>query len=204
MRLTDLNIGESGYILKIGGSHSFRKRLTEMGFVRGQQIETLFTSPLGNPTTYGIMGYELSLRHNEASVIEVSREPLPHTQDCTTGCARQCNKSTCNSYSWQSPLSAPRTIDVVLIGNPNSGKTSLFNALSGGKERVGNYSGVTVTQKVGHLHYKGYRFNIIDLPGTYSLSAYSAEERYVQHYLRESNPDVVINVISASNIKRHL
>ncbi len=204
MRLTDLNIGESGYILKIGGSHSFRKRLTEMGFVRGQQIDTLFTSPLGNPTTYGIMGYELSLRHNEASAIEISLEPLPHAQDCAVGCARQCNKSTCNSSSWQTPLSSPRTIDVVLIGNPNSGKTSLFNALSGGKERVGNYSGVTVTQKVGHLHYKGYRFNIVDLPGTYSLSAYSAEERYVQHYLRENTPDVVINVISASNIKRHL
>ncbi len=206
MKLTDLNIGESGYILKIGGSNSFRKRLTEMGFVRGQKIETLFTSPLGNPTTYGIMGYELSLREGEAKVIEVSLEPLAHQlPDCGVGsCGRKCNKSTCQSNGWSRSLTQSNSIDVVLIGNPNSGKTSLFNALSGGQERVGNYSGVTVTQKVGHFHYRGYRINIIDLPGTYSLSAYSAEERYVQQFLREGNADVVVNVISASNIKRHL
>ncbi|MFI3282538.1 MAG: ferrous iron transport protein B [Rikenellaceae bacterium] len=203
MKLTDLNIGESGYILKIGGGNSFRKRLTEMGFVRGQRIDVLFTSPLGNPTTYLIMGYELSLREGEASVIEISKEPLSQSQT-RVGCSRQCNNDTCLSHGWQMPLSRVKTIDVVLIGNPNSGKTSLFNALSGGQERVGNYSGVTVTQKIGHLHYKGYKINVIDLPGTYSLSAYSAEERYVQHYLRENHPDVVINVISASNIKRHL
>ncbi len=205
MKLTELNIGEKGYILKIGGGNSFRKRLTEMGFVRGQSIEPLFTSPLGNPTTYSIMGYELSLRSGEASVIEISREPLSHSQNISHGgCSRQCNNSTCQSSGWQAPLSAEKVIDVVLIGNPNCGKTSLFNAISGGKERVGNYSGVTVTQKIGHFHYKGYRINITDLPGTYSLSAYSAEEKYVQQYLRESLPDVVINVISASNIKRHL
>ncbi|MFR9603106.1 MAG: ferrous iron transport protein B [Rikenellaceae bacterium] len=206
MKLTDLKIGESGYILKIGGSNSFRKRLTEMGFVRGQKIESLFTSPLGNPTTFGIMGYELSLREGESSVIEVSREPLPHQNpDCMVGgCGRQCNKASCQSAGWSQPTTKANTIDVVLIGNPNSGKSSLFNALSGGQERVGNYSGVTVTQKVGHFHYKGYRINIIDLPGTYSLSAYSAEERYVQQFLREGSADVVVNVISASNIKRHL
>ncbi len=206
MKLTDLKIGESGYILKIGGSNTFRKRATEMGFVRGQRVKPLFTSPLGNPTTYEIMGYELSLRDGEASVIEVSREPLRATKDsgCEGGCGRQCNKSSCQSKGWTTHREGAKTINVVLIGNPNSGKTSLFNALSGGRERVGNYSGVTVTQKVGHLHYKGYKINIVDLPGTYSLSAYSAEEKYVQQYLRESSADVVVNVISASNIKRHL
>ncbi len=203
MKLSELNSGQSGYILNIGGGATLRKRLTEMGFVRGQKVEYLFTSPLGNPTTYGIMGYELSLRQSEAAMIEISKDaPVVHRHK--GACSRQCDNYTCKSNGWEASLSVNGEIDVVLIGNPNSGKTSLFNALSGGQERVGNYSGVTVTQKEGHLHYRGYKINITDLPGTYSLSAYSAEEKYVQHYLRENSPDVVINVISASLLKRHL
>ncbi len=204
MKLTDLNIGQSGYILKIGGSLALRKRLTEMGFVRGQKIEYLFTSPLGNPSTYSIMGYELSLRRGEAQMIEISTESF-QTNKAGSSCSHLCpDAASCPSSGWLTPLSSLNTINVALIGNPNSGKTSLFNALSGGQERVGNYSGVTVSQKEGHLNYRGYRINLIDLPGTYSLSAYSAEERYVQHYLRDNTPDVVVNVIAASLLKRHL
>ncbi|MFI3319302.1 MAG: ferrous iron transport protein B [Rikenellaceae bacterium] len=227
MKLSDLNIGESGYIVKVGGSAAFRKRITEMGFVRGQEISVLFASPLGNPVTYSIMDYELSLRDSESSMIEVSRERIDLdlswsqcagggvTAECSSGCSRRCSNTACSARHWNNaPLiqmadvaaadDAQLAIDVVLIGNPNSGKTSLFNAVSGGHERVGNYSGVTVTQKIGNITYKGYRINIVDLPGTYSLSAFSPEERYVQYYLRENTPDVVVNVVAASTLKRHL
>ena len=97
-----------------------------------------------------------------------------------------------------------RTINVALVGNPNCGKTSLFNFASGAHERVGNYSGVTVDAKVGHAEYEGYEFNLVDLPGTYSLSAYSPEELYVRKQLIEHTPDIVINVIDSSNLERNL
>lgn len=97
-----------------------------------------------------------------------------------------------------------RTIGVALVGNPNSGKTSLFNAISGGHEHVGNYSGVTVGAKSGHRYYRGYRFEVTDLPGTYALSAYTPEERYVRSHIAEKTPDVIINSVVASNLERNL
>ena len=93
---------------------------------------------------------------------------------------------------------------MALVGNPNSGKTSLFNAISGGHEHVGNYSGVTVGAKIGHRCYRGYRFEVTDLPGTYALSAYTPEERYVRSHIAERTPDVIINSVVASNLERNL
>ena len=95
-------------------------------------------------------------------------------------------------------------INVGFIGNPNCGKTSLFNIASGLHEHVGNYSGVTVDAKEGYFDFEGYRFRMVDLPGTYSLSAYSPEEKYVRKHLIEETPDVVINVVDASNLERNL
>ncbi|MFR8632726.1 MAG: ferrous iron transport protein B, partial [Barnesiella intestinihominis] len=97
-----------------------------------------------------------------------------------------------------------KTINIALVGNPNCGKTSLFNVASGAHEHVGNYSGVTVDAKKGFFEYKGYHFNICDLPGTYSLSAYSPEELYVRRYLKNEIPDVIVNVVVASNLERNL
>ena len=97
-----------------------------------------------------------------------------------------------------------RTINVALVGNPNCGKTTLFNIASGSHEHVGNYSGVTVDAKEGFFEFEGYRFRLVDLPGTYSLSAYTPEEIYVRRHIIDETPDVIINVVDAANLERNL
>lgn len=203
MRLSELKTGESGIVVKILGHGAFRKRVIEMGFVKGQVIKVLLNAPLKDPIKYSIMGYELSLRRSEADMVEV----LPVGQEESV--ADPVHVGAVSSGSESVPVhhdfeGRSKTINVALIGNPNCGKTSLFNIASGSKEHVGNYSGVTVDAKKGHFEYGGYRFNIVDLPGTYSLSSYSPEELYVRRYLRDEMPDVIINVVVASNLERNL
>lgn len=184
MRLLDLKTGETGVIVKILGHGSFRKRMMEMGFVRGKKILVEQNAPLRDPIKYRIMDYELSLRRAEAGLIEVVREGQTEqvpTEDVAV--VREDDGGFLNTFDAER-----RLINVALIGNPNCGKTSLFNCASGAKEHVGNYSGVTVDAKTGHMEYKGYKFNIVDLPGTYSLSAYSPEELYVRRYLTMKCP----------------
>lgn len=200
MRLSDLKTGETGVIVKILGHGSFRKRVMEMGFVKSKKILVELNAPLHDPIKYKILDYEISLRRAEADLIEVVREdaaPDSVTEDVAF--IREDDGSFINTFDRER-----RTINVALIGNPNCGKTSMFNWASGAKEHVGNYSGVTVDAKTGKMDYKGYQFNIVDLPGTYSLSAYSPEELYVRRYLRDEVPDVVINVVDASNLERNL
>lgn len=199
MRLSDLKTGESGTIIKILGHGAFRKRVVEMGFVRGKNISVLLNAPLHDPIKYRIMDYEVSLRRSEAAMIEV----VKHDEVIVSG-----SETHLNTINDNDPLTAiareKNTINVALIGNPNCGKTSLFNYASGAHEHVGNYSGVTVDAKKGYIDYKGFRLNIVDLPGTYSLSAYSPEELYVRRYLKEETPDVIINMVVASNLERNL
>lgn len=200
MRLSDVKTGESAVIVKILGHGSFRKRMMEMGFVKGKKILVELNAPLQDPIKYKILDYEISLRRSEASLIEVVREGSSEAiamHDVAVITEDDCG--FLNNFD-----SERRTINVALIGNPNCGKTSLFNSASGAKEHVGNYSGVTVDAKKGVMKYNGYVFNIVDLPGTYSLSAYSPEELYVRRYLREEVPDVIINVVDASNLERNL
>lgn len=203
MRLSELKTGESGVVVKILGHGAFRKRVIEMGFVKGQIIKVLLNAPLKDPIKYSIMGYELSLRRSEAEMVEVlpvgddsEAVGMSHAGATAEG---ESTRPVHRDFEGHS-----RTINVALIGNPNCGKTSLFNIASGSKEHVGNYSGVTVDAKKGHFEYGGYRFNIVDLPGTYSLSSYSPEELYVRRYLRDEMPDVIINVVVASNLERNL
>ena len=209
MRLSDLKTGDTGVVVKILGHGAFRKRVIEMGFVKGQEIKALLNAPLNDPIKYSIMGYELSLRRSEAELVEIV--PLDHnysTMTETQESAASANGETPPPTLAQDPREkaqrTQRTINIALVGNPNCGKTSLFNVASGAKEHVGNYSGVTVDAKRGHFNYKGYRFNIVDLPGTYSLACYSPEELYVRRYLRDEMPDVVVNVVVASNLERNL
>ena len=234
MKLSDLHNGESAIIVKVYGHGGFRKRITEMGFVRGQKVTSVLNSPLQDPVKYSIMGYEVSLRHSEAVMIEILNET--EAEDLIAAVSENDEllqkpyHSIHDEYVYkhdknqEKSLAIPlppreghpepeptsdfayrkNVINVALIGNPNSGKTSLFNALAGRNEHVGNYGGVTVDAKTGHFNYKGYHFNITDLPGTYSLSAYSPEERYVRRHLFEKMPDVVINIVVASNIERNL
>lgn len=200
MRLSDLKTGEEGFIVKILGHGSFRKRMMEMGFVRGKRIQVEQNAPLRDPIKYKIMGYDISLRRAEASLIEVVKGD--HAEEMLSVDVPLLREEECdriNVFDTQR-----RIINVALIGNPNCGKTSLFNYASGAKEHVGNYSGVTVDAKTGRMEYEGYSFNIVDLPGTYSLSAYSPEELYVRRYLHDEVPDVIINVADASNLERNL
>ena len=209
MRLSDLNTGERGVIVKVLGHGSFRKRIVEMGFIKGTVVEVLLNAPLQDPVKYKILGYEVSLRHAEAQMVEIISEQ--EAKAIEKDAAKTTNKG---ELAEDTPLTEKqfhaaamkrrRKINVALVGNPNCGKTSLFNFASGAHERVGNYSGVTVDAKEGYAEFEGYEFNIVDLPGTYSLSAYSPEELYVRKQIIEKTPDVVINVIDASNLERNL
>ena len=209
MRLSELGTGERGVIVKVSGHGSFRKRIVEMGFVRGNKVKVILNAPLRDPIEYEIIGYKISLRREEASKIEVISE-AEAKKFLTESEARPALEAdeTEDAYIERemSTLAAERRkeIRVALVGNPNCGKTSLFNMASGSHEHVGNYSGVTVDAKEGNFEYGGYHFKIVDLPGTYSLSAYSPEELYVRRNLIEDIPDVVINVVDASNLQRNL
>ncbi len=204
MRLSELRTGEKGVIIKVLGHGGFRKRIVEMGFIKGKTVEVLLNAPLKDPIKYKILDYEISLRRQEAEMIEVISEEE----------ARQLHHPFHGSITEDISLSEEemvvlakgkrRVINVALVGNPNCGKTSLFNVASGAHEHVGNYSGVTVDAKEGFFDYQGYHFRIIDLPGTYSLSAYSPEEIYVRKHIIEETPDVIINVVDASNLERNL
>ena len=206
MRLSELSTGEKGVIIKVMGHGGFRRRIVEMGFVKGKTVEVILNAPLKDPIKYKIMGYEISLRRQEASMIEVVSQEE----------ARTLMKDECfhNPITENVPVPEEemvkiaqgkrRTINVALVGNPNCGKTSLFNIASGAHEHVGNYSGVTVDAKEGFFEFQGYQFRLVDLPGTYSLSAYSPEELYVRKHIIEETPDVIINVIDAGNLERNL
>ncbi len=177
-----------------------------MGFVRGKLIKALLSAPMRDPVKYSLMGYEVSLRRSEADLVEVIPVDAADLNDITV----HHPPITEDNDGYTAPAAHAdfdrerRTINVALIGNPNCGKTSLFNIASGSHEHVGNYSGVTVEAKKGVFNYRGYRFNIVDLPGTYSLSCYSPEELYVRRYLLDETPDVIVNVVVASNLERNL
>ena len=200
MRLSELKTGEKGVIVKVLGHGGFRKRIVEMGFIKGKTVEVLLNAPLRDPVKYKIMGYEISLRHQEADMVEViSEEEAKQMQNPYHGSFKLTDDKLVELAKKER-----RTINVALVGNPNCGKTSLFNIASGAHEHVGNYSGVTVDAKEGFFDFQGYHFRVVDLPGTYSLSAYSPEEIYVRKHIIEQTPDVIVNVVDASNLERNL
>ena len=204
MRLSELNTGEKGVIVKVLGHGGFRKRIVEMGFIKGKTVKVLLNAPLKDPIKYSIMGYEISLRRNEADMIEVvSEEEARNMHNPYHGSLKE-DITIPESDLVALAKGKRRTINVALVGNPNCGKTSLFNIASGSHEHVGNYSGVTVDAKEGNFEFQGYDFRIVDLPGTYSLSAYTPEEIYVRKHIIESTPDIIINVVDASNLERNL
>ena len=203
MKLSELRTGEKGVIVKVLGHGGFRKRIVEMGFIKGKVVEVLLNAPLQDPVKYKIMGYEVSLRHKEADMIEIVSTEEAKALESEYEQAWQGGEMT-EQRLHNVAMKKRRTINVALVGNPNCGKTSLFNFVSGAHERVGNYSGVTVDAKEGHASFEGYEFNIVDLPGTYSLSAYSPEEMYVRRQIIDKTPDIILNVLDASNLERNL
>ncbi len=209
MILADLKTGETAVVVRVHGHGSFRKRLIEMGFINGKEVRVVLNAPLRDPIVYEIIGYKVSLRREEARQIEVvteeeAREALVTDEHLQALPGDLAEKERLDKALAHLAQERHHNIRVALVGNPNCGKTSLFNIASGSHEHVGNYSGVTVDAKEGHLKYKDYDITLVDLPGTYSLSAYSPEELYVRKNILETMPDVVVNVVDASNIERNL
>jgi ferrous iron transport protein B len=195
--LYDLVEGEEGIILKIKGRGQFRHRLSEMGFVVGKKVSVIRKAPLNDPVEYKIMDYHVSLRNSEAQLIEIAR-------GMGAGELQISNGTLEFGEDFPTFIENSRNIHVALVGNPNSGKTTLFNFASGSKEKVGNYPGVTVDSKEARYKQAGYSFSIIDLPGTYSLRSYSPEEIYLRNYIFDNKPDIILNIIDASNLERNL
>jgi ferrous iron transport protein B len=195
--LYDLNEGNEGIILKIKGRGQFRQRLSEMGFVVGKKVSVIKKAPLRDPVEYKIMGYHISLRNSEAQLIEVEIDGKLNKTHSSKGVLF----SEDETGSWQEKS---KNIQVALVGNPNSGKTTLFNFASGSKEKVGNYAGVTVNSKEARYKQSGYAFSIVDLPGTYSLKSYSPEEIFLRNYIFDNKPDIIVNIVDASNLERNL
>ncbi|NCC73734.1 MAG: ferrous iron transport protein B [Sphingobacteriia bacterium] len=200
MNLSELIEGQKGFISKVKGRGAFRKRITEMGFVKGQEVEVVKNAPLRDPIEYKIMGYSVSLRRTEAHLIQIVSEK----ELAKNGSLTNYEGVIDNEKLKRRIREKGKVIDVVLVGNPNSGKTTVFNFASRSREKVGNYGGVTIDAKKARFRHSGYTFNIIDLPGTYSLTAYTPEELYVRKYLIEQVPDIVINVIDTANLERNL
>ena len=197
--LSDLRTGEEAIITKVLGRGAFRKRITEMGFVRGKKVRVIKNAPLLDPVEYEIMGYHVSLRRSEAELIEVvSGDAFTNERH------EQFGTLIDEEVLRKDAVEKGKVINVALVGNPNCGKTTLFNYASGSHERVGNYSGVTIDAKEARFRHKGYTFRIYDLPGTYSITAYSPEELFVRSHILEKMPDIVINVVDASNLERNL
>ena len=211
MKLSELKNGETAVIVRLSGHGGFRKRIMEMGFIRGEKVKSVLDSPMHDPVKYHVMGYDVLLRRSEAAMIEVlpeeeaKKELTPAPTYTSLSICETCSGSNCvNCTLKKVSTHRKNVINVALVGNPNSGKTSIFNALANQNEHVGNYSGVTVGAKCGSFNYKGYRINLTDLPGTYSIAAYTPEEIYVRRHLFEQIPDVIINAVVASNLERNL
>lgn len=199
LNLSELTNGQEGVIVKVKGNGAFRRRILEMGFIKGKKVTVIKNAPLKDPIEYSVLDYQVSLRRSEAMLIDVvtidDAKPENNqsyfgtfTEDVLTKAASEKRK----------------IINVALVGNPNCGKTTIFNNVSGSYEHVGNYSGVTIDVKTGTFKHKGYTFHISDLPGTYSLSAFSPEEIFVRNHISSKMPDVIINVLDASNLERNL
>ena len=197
--LTLAEIPEKGrcVIAKIHGHGGFRNRIMELGFIKGQTVDVLKNAPLKDPIEYEILGSHVSLRRSEASNIEVVSLDEQHHSDFNFN-------GTFQEHVLSEVEEITRHIKVALVGNPNCGKTSFFNFATGLHEKVGNYSGVTVDSKVGTFHHKGYTIDLVDLPGTYSLTEYSPEELYVRNYIVNEKPDLVLNIVDSGNLERNL
>jgi ferrous iron transport protein B len=198
-RLSDIKTGNTAVITRVDGFGAFRKRITEMGFIKGKLVKVVKNAPLQDPIEYEILGYNISLRRSEANLIEVlspeeAKNPFQLPYEGVLA-EQKTNNPTIKSN---------HIINVALVGNPNSGKTTLFNYASGSRERVGNYGGVTVDSKEAKIYNEGFTINLVDLPGTYSITEYTPEELYVREHILKNKPDIVVNVVDASNLERNL
>jgi ferrous iron transport protein B len=196
--LSDLVTGEKAVITRITGQGAFRKRITEMGFVKGKEIRVIRNAPLQDPIEYSLMGYNVSLRRQEAALIEVG------ALESETGNLPSYRGVLVEEGEHSQLFPQRAGLRIALVGNPNSGKTTLFNYASGSHERVGNYGGVTVEAKEALISHGKHSIRVYDLPGTYSITEYTPEELFVRNHLLQEQPDLVVNVVDASNLERNL
>jgi ferrous iron transport protein B len=199
MNLSDLKDNDKALIVKIKGRGAFRKRITEMGFIKGQAVKVIKNAPLKDPIEYSLLGYHVSLRRSEAELVEVVNE-----EEAKLIISKKFNGTVGNNILKKSAKEKSKVINIALVGNPNCGKTTLFNKATGAMEHVGNYGGVTVDAKKSKKKLKDYTFNVTDLPGTYSITAYTPEELYVRKHIFDEIPDIVVNVVDSSNLERNL
>lgn len=222
MNLTDLKIGEIGFIKSIHHEKSLINKLVEMGFVEGEEIQIMHVSPFKDSVIVKIMDYKLSLSFDEAKNIEITKikcneeQNNDSSQSCDNGFRRlkeylkfcditssQCEN--CRNYILcKNTNKSNQDLKFVLVGNPNCGKTTLYNLLTKRNESTGNYSGVTLDIKSDIFYFDNYKIHIYDLPGIYSLNWYYNEEKVTINFLKTENIDLVINVIDSTKLKRSL
>ena len=197
--LRDVSIGDTVQVVKLHGDGPGQAPYHGYGHHQGRwRFIVRKVAPLGDPMEVTVRGYELSLRKADAEMIEVEinvRGGFPHM-------FRQ-RLAAVNRHRMQKERNTSMSIKIALAGNPNCGKTTLFNALTGSNQFVGNWPGVTVEKKEGRLK-KHDDVIIMDLPGIYSLSPYTLEEVVARNYLITERPDAILNIIDGTNLERNL
>ena len=216
MTLKELGIGKTARIISVGGAGALRQHFLDMGVIPGVFVTLEKYAPMGDPMELRIHDYELTLRISDAAKIEV--EELDGNENGTASDKFSENSEervghsphpgygeggVFHDKSSENPLPKGTVLTFALAGNQNCGKTTLFNELTGSNQHVGNFPGVTVEQKSGPM--KGYpETKVIDLPGIYSLSPYTAEELVSRRFIIDEKPTGIINIVDATNIERNL
>lgn len=209
MFLNDLSVGKSAKIVGVGGEGALRQHFLDMGVIPGAEVTVIKLAPLGDPMELQIHGYELSIRMDDAAKIEIEEitsRSRSHVFPERIGLSEHPGIGEEGRYHIEAeadPLPEGARLSFALVGNQNCGKTTLFNALTGSNQHVGNFPGVTVDRKSGSI--KGYPETILtDLPGIYSMSPYSIEEIVSRNYVLDEHPTAIINILDATNIARNL
>ena len=213
MTLSDLSIGDSALVSKVGGNGELRQHFLDMGIIPGTVITKIKTAPMGDPVEYDVNGYELTMRLEDAGKIDVESVPAegpstPSTSSGTTDTTKTAHPGLGEGGRFhtkddEDPVPEGTTLTYALVGNQNSGKTTLFNQLTGSNQHVGNFPGVTVDRKDGVI--RGYANTLVtDLPGIYSMSPYTSEELISRNFVLNEKPRGIINIVDATNIQRNL
>ena len=209
MTLKELKPGESGIIKKVGGTGALRQHFLDMGVIPGAEVTVIKFAPMGDPVELRIHGYELTLRLDDADKIDVQTFIAGAKTEPSTKKKKRIEhpglgeEGKFHPKGSGNPLPSGTTLTFALVGNQNSGKTTLFNQLTGANQHVGNFPGVTVDRKDGVI--RGHDNTLItDLPGIYSMSPYTGEELVSRNFVLNEKPHGIINIVDATNIERNL
>jgi ferrous iron transport protein B len=208
MKLNELQIGSTATILSVGGEGALRQHFLDMGLIQGTEVTVVQYAPMGDPIELRLHGYELTIRLEDAKNIEISKEHKPKNTRKKVEKQEKLHPGygeggKFHNRKEETPLPEGETLTFALVGNQNCGKTTLFNQLTGSKQHVGNFPGVTVDRKDGVI--KDHNNTLItDLPGIYSMSPYSSEEIVTREFVIREKPKGIINIVDATNIERNL